>query len=141
MSVALLNNTRSVYVSEAVLLNAANLASVDNAVSSMQATSQQSSSFVTQMNMMLSTSVTGLGSSVQALSASASALEAQASSTATALTAALGVISTDLQLRSSAFTAANVDASNALTMFADLQVSSGASLLTRANQELLTASR
>ena len=99
-----------------------------------------STSFVASAQSLFSINVSELGNSVQTLSSSGSSLETQASSTLAAMTSASVLLSNDLQVRSQALASANSDISEALTMFADLQIAQGASLLNQASAELQIAS-
>jgi hypothetical protein len=140
VSGALVTDISSIYSSESQYLNVTALAELQLSLTSIQRDAQISSSFVASAQSLFSTDMSELTNSVQALSSSGSSLETQATSTLTTMTTASAFLSSDLQIRSQALASANLDVSEALTMFDDLYISQGAGLLAQASVQLQIAS-
>ena len=136
-----ISSVSSTVSSEGTLLNTTAFAQLQQALNSIQTMAQMSTSFVSASQALLQSSTSQVGSAASSLSSQGNSLKSQSSSTVTAMNSASSYLSSDFQIRSNALTNANLDASNALRLFDDLQVSQGTSLLAQANIELQVASQ
>lgn len=141
VSTELVSNVSSTVSLEGKLLNSTAIAQLKLALNSILATAQSSTNFISTSQALLQSNTSEVGSAASTLSSQGNSLKSQISSTIASMNSVSAYLSSDLQVRSNALTNANVDASNALRLFDDLQVSQGASLLTQANIELQVAAQ
>jgi hypothetical protein len=139
LSASLIQNVASISSSESAWLNSTGAAAVTNADVSLGSARNMTVDFVASSQALLQLQLSQLGPAAQSLTSQGASLKSQVSVTAETMGSAGTIITGDLQVRLQALASGNALIKQSLSLFGDLQVSQGASLLVQASAQLQIA--
>ena len=141
VSAEFIQNATTLSSSESAFLNASTSATLAQAASSLQTTSDEVSAFSTASQAVFKVELGQMASASQSISSESASLKTQVAASATLLAAASTAVNADAQARAGALSTATADVQQAVSLFDEQNVSAGASLLVQASAEFQIAAQ